>query len=296
MKQLNKILQFPGRRLTAFAQAVLALAIDLRWSNATLILILNEADEAQRNKLLEIWVQHRFADLERINITVSRIWFLLASQRAAQTRKGVLVAGVISSAFSWYNITSSPWSTRAIWYCGLLFAMAAITTAGVHSAGLHRLGCHPEWHSKLQKTLGVPTDSPMIPGQGGWRPRMLQPVMWQTPGFLLKLSITCFLVGLLILIWDAAKRNGIGWMSDDMKARTSAQRMKSHAYNVLDCNTLHRGCGDLPCVIHYVCVWIILQDLEISSVIGIRESEFLCLARVSGSNWAEGEGKHNGAR
>lgn len=186
-------------KLVSIAQALLALVIDLRWSNATLTLILNETDDERRNELLETWVKHRFADLERINIT------------------GVLVAGVISSAFSWYNITTSPWLTRAFWYCGLLFALAAITTAGVHSAGLHRLGCHPSWHSKLQQTLGcIPTSSTQTTRHPTpWRPRTLQPLMWQTPGFLLKLSITCFLVGLIVLIWDAARREG--GMSGDVK-------------------------------------------------------------------------------
>ena len=60
-----------GRRLTSFGQALLALIIDLRWSNATLTLILNETDEIRRNELLTTWVNHRFADLERINLTVS---------------------------------------------------------------------------------------------------------------------------------------------------------------------------------------------------------------------------------
>ena len=102
-----------------------------------------------------------------------------------------------------------------MWYSGLLFAMAAITTAGVHSAGLHRLGCHPDWHSKLQETLGTPSTR-----QGDrerWRPRVLQPVMWQTPGFMLKLAITCFLVGLIILVWDAAERKDGGLGGDDTK-------------------------------------------------------------------------------
>ena len=93
--------------------------------------------------------------------------------------------------------------------------MVAITTAGVHSAGLHRLGCHPDWHAKLRKILGIPLSS------GRWRPRVLQPVIWQTPGFMLKLSITCFLLGLTIIIWDAAKASDVQWDSDDTKASNS---------------------------------------------------------------------------
>lgn len=147
----------------------------------------------------------------------------------------MLVAGVISSAFSWYTIPTSPWLTRALWYVGLLFSMAAIVTAGVHSAGLHRLGCHPDWHSKLQQTLGVRViqNEPIHARRSGemgdespWRPRALQPLMWQTPGFLLKLAITCFLVGLVILVWSAATQEIEGEpekvMMNDMKVLVSS--------------------------------------------------------------------------
>jgi hypothetical protein len=248
-------LQFFETRLTT---ALLALVIDLRWSNATLTLILNETDETRRNELLGTWVQHRFADLERINITVCPNRF--QAQILILHSQGVLVAGVISSAFSWYNITSSPWSTRALWYCGLLFALAAITTAGVHSAGLHRLGCHPDWHAKLQQTLGVP----VLSGRGGWRPRTLQPVMWQTPGFLLKLSITSFLIGLIILVWDAARRSGVGLMSDDMKVCLPFRAWELGADSLVDCDPFHGWRWCFADTIHDVGVWSLLQDSEIA--------------------------------
>jgi hypothetical protein len=41
--------------------------------------------------------------------------------------------------------------------------------------------------------------------------------MWQTPSFMLKLSMTCFLIGLVILVWDAAERTDVKWMNDDLK-------------------------------------------------------------------------------
>lgn len=110
-------------------------------------------------------------------------------------------------------------------------------------------------------------DIPMSHGQGRWRPRLLQPVMWQTPGFLLKLSITCFLVGLLILIWDSARRSGIGWTSDDMKVAASVQTVETDADYLSDCDTLHCRRGNLPCVICHVRIWIILQNFRISSFI-----------------------------
>jgi hypothetical protein len=91
--------------------------------------------------------------------------------------------------------------------------MSSITTAGVHSAGLHRLGVNPNWQSKLRETLGAPVRN----DPNRWRPHALQPLMWQTPNFLLKLSIVCFIVGLILLIWDAARREGVGWGDNDAK-------------------------------------------------------------------------------
>ena len=64
-QDLKSAVQFFETRLASVAEALLALIIDLRWSNATLNLILNETE------LLATWVQHRFVDLERINITVN---------------------------------------------------------------------------------------------------------------------------------------------------------------------------------------------------------------------------------
>lgn len=186
-----------GDVVSTIAKSLLELVIDTRWSNSTLLLILNEPDGHQRHKLIATWKENRLADLERINLI------------------GALVAGVITSAFSWPSITQSPWSTRAFWYSGLLFAMAAVTTGGVHSAGLRRLGCHPEWQEKLRETLGTVVD-----GHGHryhWKPRPLQPLIWQTPNFMLKLSITCFLVGLVFFVWDIAIQAGVNWMNDDVK-------------------------------------------------------------------------------
>ena len=123
------------------------------------------------------------------------------------------MAGTISGAFSWYNIASTPWIVKAAFYCGLMFAMTAIVTAGVHSAGLYRLGCHPDWSAKLRETLGeLDANRP-----GGWKPSIMQPIIWQIPGLMLKLGIGSFLIGLAILVWDAARANGMRWSSDDTK-------------------------------------------------------------------------------
>lgn len=52
-------------------QALFALLIDSRWSNIALNLLLNESNDTHRDELIDAWLGHRFADLERINITVT---------------------------------------------------------------------------------------------------------------------------------------------------------------------------------------------------------------------------------
>jgi hypothetical protein len=58
-------------RLPVLAQGLVALVIDSRWSNITLDLILNEPNDTRRDELINAWLTHRFADLDRINLTVS---------------------------------------------------------------------------------------------------------------------------------------------------------------------------------------------------------------------------------
>lgn len=71
LKRLQSAGHLLEANLEAYSQALLALVIDTRWSNATLNLILNEPDDTRRKDLINTWVNHRFADLERINLTVS---------------------------------------------------------------------------------------------------------------------------------------------------------------------------------------------------------------------------------
>lgn len=144
--------------------------------------------------------------------------------------------------------------------------MVAITTAGVHSAGLHRLGCHPEWQGKLRETLGRPLDH----DPERWRPRVLQPVMWQTPGMMLKLAITCFLVGLLILVWNTARRFDTVWENDDTKVSGSTIGIQGFCLIglQLDCYSLYNRRWCFIDSICNVCIWTVLQDSGIASCKG----------------------------
>jgi hypothetical protein len=96
-------------------------------------------------------------------------------------QKEFLVGRVISYAFPLYSINTTHWITQSLWYWGLSYAMVALPTAGVDSVGLQRLACHPQWHEKLQGPLKRPVNGEF----GLWSLRLLRPMMWQTPNFML---------------------------------------------------------------------------------------------------------------
>ena len=56
--------------ITPYANALLALVIDINWSNTSMSLILSEPNEPQRHALIDSWLTHRFADLDRISLMV----------------------------------------------------------------------------------------------------------------------------------------------------------------------------------------------------------------------------------
>ncbi|KAH7090172.1 hypothetical protein FB567DRAFT_284828 [Paraphoma chrysanthemicola] len=117
-----------------------------------------------------------------------------------------LVAGVVSSAFSWPTIESAPWTAKAVFYSTLLLAISAIATGSQQSIALNRYGRQPDGLKELQ-------DSIKGTQRGDARPSQLY--VWQLPIMLLNISLALFVVGLVILIWAKAARSP-RW-DDDMK-------------------------------------------------------------------------------
>ena len=75
--------------ITAYANALLALVIDTKWSNTSINLILNESNEIRRHELIDSWLTHRFADLDRISLTVRTSLFLTLLKLAGCSRQHV---------------------------------------------------------------------------------------------------------------------------------------------------------------------------------------------------------------
>lgn len=126
--------------------------------------------------------------------------------------QSALVAGVISGAFSWYNIEQTHWTVKAVWYSGLVFAFASISATGLCSASLLRLQCHSQSTAQIRAVVGYQKS-----GSSPWKARPLQPWIWGSPGLLLKVSIVLFVVGLAIDLWNIALTAELPGLTADLK-------------------------------------------------------------------------------
>lgn len=124
------------------------------------------------------------------------------------------MSSVVAGAFSWTDILSVPWTTRAVWYSSLFLALVSITTSTQQSILLQRMGSHREGLDRLQNLLrsrDAVADAPA-------KPRTMQLYVWQIPVNLLNVSVILFLIGLAIQVFAAAF-NGLETWTDEKKVR-----------------------------------------------------------------------------
>jgi hypothetical protein len=120
--------------------------------------------------------------------------------------QAALIAGVVSSAFSWPTIEDAPWTAKALLYSSLTLSLASIAAGSQQSIALHRLGEHEVSQKVLRDLLSKPAgDSDNENGKPRKvRASRLQNNKWQMPVMLLNVSILFMLVSLFIIIWDRA--------------------------------------------------------------------------------------------
>ncbi|KAL8728506.1 MAG: hypothetical protein Q9166_005328 [cf. Caloplaca sp. 2 TL-2023] len=123
-----------------------------------------------------------------------------------------LIAGVISGGFSWYNIDDTSWVTRAMWFSGLVLAIASVASSAIHTAAFLRMKCDRNLVERFRSVLGSDRDS-----GGEWHPHVLTPYVLGGPTLHLKLAVLTFLIGLFYEIWRAAVAADLGWGTDDLK-------------------------------------------------------------------------------
>ncbi|KAI5241800.1 hypothetical protein E4T42_07901 [Aureobasidium subglaciale] len=147
--------------------------------------LLNARDEVERNKLTEQWRDHKLQELNFIGVV------------------GGLFAGMLSGTGSWPVVQAngkiSPWTVRACWFCGILFAVAAVLTALQQSIRLHRLSCHKHPGRYIRRLL-----SQQHPDRNGRiLARQSHVLLWQCGAYFLVLSAFSMLLGMFVMLWAA---------------------------------------------------------------------------------------------
>jgi hypothetical protein len=113
-----------------------------------------------------------------------------------------LTAVCLVSTGSWPEITAKPWYIRAIWYCGIVFALFSVLTAAQQSLRLHRLSAHREGLHYIRLCL-VRDRKRLESEEGQFKlvPRPFQVWSWQSSMMFLIMAVSCLLIGMLVLVW-----------------------------------------------------------------------------------------------
>ncbi|KAK2671632.1 hypothetical protein RAB80_011711 [Fusarium oxysporum f. sp. vasinfectum] len=105
----------------------------------TIIQMLNEDDQTQKDEMTKNWRDHKLQELNFVGTL------------------GALLASCLSTTGSWPDVLpngrNKPWSVRTMWFSGLVFALFSVVIAGVQSMRLHRLSAHPDGLSLIRNSL-----------------------------------------------------------------------------------------------------------------------------------------------
>ncbi|KAF2249436.1 hypothetical protein BU26DRAFT_484840 [Trematosphaeria pertusa] len=172
---------------------------------ATIMVLLNCPDPDERDKLTMQWRDHKLNELSFIGVT------------------SPLTAVCLVSTGSWPEISSKPWFIKAIWYCGIVFAVFSVLTAAQQSLRLHRLSAHRNGLHYIR--LCLVRDRKRLDSEEGQLklvPRPFQVWSWQSSMVFLLMAVACLILGMLVLLWTAVIEDGRGivWDEDAKLATT----------------------------------------------------------------------------
>ncbi|ETS76509.1 hypothetical protein PFICI_11896 [Pestalotiopsis fici W106-1] len=166
--------------------------------------LLNEDDPDEKNRLTEQWRDHKLAELNFIGVV------------------GALLAGVLTSTGSWPSVLSNgktqPWTIRALWFSGTLFALFAVLIAAKQSLSLHRLSGHRDGLLYIRSCM-----SGQVTRDGRVEPRRAQVYAWQMSILMLTAAVFCMICGITVLVWTSAEwgpskdGNQQSWWDDSAK-------------------------------------------------------------------------------
>ncbi|KAL8863695.1 MAG: hypothetical protein Q9178_000378 [Gyalolechia marmorata] len=169
-----------------------SLLVPRDWSRSTLKDIMNNDD--RQKELISTYIECEIAKMSTTGVTAA------------------LIAGVISSGFDWYNINNTSWVTRAMWFSGLVLAVASVANSAIHTAAFLRMKCDRNVSERFKEALGNDHTK-----DNHWHPHALTPYVLGGPTLHLKLAVLTFVIGLFFELWRAAVAADLSWKSDDLK-------------------------------------------------------------------------------
>ena len=134
--------------------------------------------------------------------------------------KGALLASCLSSTSAWPDVLNNgrdkPWSVRALWFSGLVFALFAVMIAGLQSMRLHRLSSHRDGLRKIRAGFARRR------GPNGYAPERFQLYAWEASQAFLVLSVLLMVIGIAVLVWVSTeygpnKPRESGWWDENSK-------------------------------------------------------------------------------
>lgn len=121
---------------------------------------------------------------------------------------------MITGALAWeFAKDDKASSARATWYCGLVFALTAVTIATQQSLHLNRARCHPRRHTFIKNVIGLQAIQGVSSGGKRRKDLKLALYLWQTSIMLLNFSIILALVGVIILVVEMEKGEGVSHLT-----------------------------------------------------------------------------------
>ncbi|CAF3473149.1 unnamed protein product [Fusarium graminearum] len=131
---------------------------------------------------------------------------------------GGITAAVISTAFTWDPSAPVPATVRGAWYCGLIFALTAVSVAAQQNIALIRAKAHPKGFDNLRymfmeakKTLNLPidrTEAVAIKKQ----PIYYQLYLWQVPIMMLNFANLVLATSIIYLVAQTESATVIIWV------------------------------------------------------------------------------------
>ncbi|WDK17083.1 hypothetical protein CGRA01v4_08366 [Colletotrichum graminicola] len=153
-----------------------------------LLLLLNHDEESERDRLTEKWKDNKLQELNFVGVVAA------------------LLANVLTSTGSWPNLlppeTTTPWTVRTCWFCGIAFSLASVLTAADQTIRLHRMAGHRDGLILIRQSLRT-KDRVLIGTEWKYQPRKMQVYVWQLAVLLLSGSVLCMMLGMVFLVWSA---------------------------------------------------------------------------------------------